>query len=378
MNRDARVLLLSRRGLDPVISRCCPYEFEDVIGTVDQVDLLVPAYRRRSYFILDLAVNKLGRKAAALGGVNPGIRAQRLSQNYELFFAVFQFATDAAALNAVPGWRERSRLAACWLEELWAGDIHRLQAQLALLRRFDVIFTNCLGSVEGLARETGRPVVYQPPGVDALRFHPGVPPVERVIDVYNMGRRHPATHQALLEWAREERRFYLFDTFQGNITVQDPAEHRLQLANLIKRSRFFLANRAKANVEGETKRQEELGFRFFEGAAGGAVMIGEAPAVSVFRDNFDWPDALIPMPFGGTGIGELIAELEAQPERLASIRAANVSNILLRHDWVHRWRTILDCLSLNPLPMLEARNYALKKIHGDSRTYLYTQKSHSY
>ena len=359
MNSDARVLLLSRRGLDPVISRCCPYEFEDVIGTVDQVNLLVPAYRRRSYFILDLAVNKLGRKAAALGGVNPGIRAQRLSQNYELFFAVFQFATDAAALNAVPGWRERSRLAACWLEELWAGDLHRLQAQLALLRRFDVIFTNCLGSVEGLARATGRPVVYQPPGVDALRFHPGIPPVERVIDVYNMGRRHPATHQALSEWAREGRRFYLFDTFQGNIRVQDPTEHRLQLANLIKRSRFFLANRAKANAEGETKRQEELGFRFFEGAAGGAVMIGEAPAVSVFRDNFDWPDALIPMPFGGTGIGELIAELEAQPERLARIRVANVANVLRRHDWAYRWRVVLEQLGLTPASGLRVREAQL-------------------
>ena len=359
MNPDARVLLLSRRGLDPVVSRCCPYEFEDVIGTVDQVDLLVPAYRRRSYFILDLAVNKLGRKAAALGRVNPGIRARRLSRNYEIFFAVFQFATDAAALNAVSGWRERSRLAACWLEELWAGDLHRLQAQLALLRRFDVIFTNCLGSVEGLVRATGRPVIYQPPGVDALKFHPGVPPVERVIDVYNMGRRHSATPQVLLEWARDGRRFYLFDTFQGNIRFQDPAEHRLQLANLIKRSRFFLANRAKANAEGETKRQEELGFRFFEGAAGGAVMIGEAPAVSTFHENFNWPDALIPMPFGGTGIGELIAELEAQPERLTRIRVANVANAVRRHDWAYRWRAVLEQLGLTPAPSLREREVKL-------------------
>ena len=349
MNTDARVLLLSRRGLDPVISRCCPYEFEDVICAVDQVDLLVPSYRRRSYFIFNLVVNKLGRRAAVLRGINPGIRAQRLSRNYELFFAVFQFATDAAVLNAVPGWRKRSRLAVCWLEELWAGDLHRLQAQLALLRRFDVIFTNCLGSMEGLARATGRPVIYQPPGVDALRFHPGVPPVERVIDVFNMGRRHPTTHQALMEWARQGRRFYLFDTFQGNIRVQDPAEHRLQLANLIKRSRFFLANRAKANAEGETKRQEELGFRFFEGAAGGAVMIGEAPQVSAFRENFNWPDALIPMPFGDMAIGDLIEELEAQPERLARVRAANVENTLRRHDWVYRWRAVLSYLGL-PVP----------------------------
>jgi hypothetical protein len=362
MSQAARVLLLSRRNLSSVISRCCPYEFEDVIREVDAAELVAPPYLCQTSYILDLAVNKLGRKVAPLGGVNPGIRAHRVTRDYELFFAVFQFATDAAALNALPGWRERCGLAACWLEEIWARDLGRLRSQLALLRRFDVIFTNCLGSVAGLAKATGRPVLYQPPGVDALTFYPGDPPVERVINVFNMGRRHPATHQALLDLARERRLLYLYDTFSGHVPVQNPAEHRLQLANLIKRSRFFIANRAKANAEGETGRQEELGFRFFEGAAGGAVMIGEAPGVTSFREHFDWPDALVPLPFSGARIGELIAELEGQPERLARIRRDNVAHVLRRHDWAYRWRAVLEHLGLSPPQGLREREARLSAL----------------
>jgi hypothetical protein len=195
-----------------------------------------------------------------------------------------------------------------------------------------------------------------------LRFFPGAPPVERVIDVFNMGRRHPDTHRAFLDLAQERRLFYLYDTFKGNIPVQDPAEHRLQLANLIKRTRFFIANRAKANEEGETAKQEEVGFRFFEGAAGGAVMIGDPPRVSSFREHFGWQDSVIPMPFGSTGVGDLVAELEQQPERLAAIRRANLSNALRRHDWAYRWRSVLDACRLPASPALSAREAQLSEL----------------
>jgi hypothetical protein len=362
MSTEPRVLLLSQRGLAPVISRCCSYELEDLICAVDSVDLVAPTYRHGSGELLSRAVNKLGRRARWLRRVNPGIRPIEVSRDYALFFAVFQFATDAVSLNALRGWRQRCATAACWLEEIWARDLGRLQSQIAQLREFDVIFTNCLGSVDGLAKVTGRPVIYQPPGVDCLRFFPGTPPVERVIDVFNMGRRHPDTHRAFLDLAQERRLFYLYDTFKGNIPVQDPAEHRLQLANLIKRTRFFIANRAKANEEGETARQEEVGFRFFEGAAGGAVMIGDPPDVASFHEHFDWPDAVIPMPFGSTEVGDLISALEQQPERLAAIRRASLANTLRRHDWASRWRSVLDACRLPASPALAAREARLNEL----------------
>ncbi len=348
MTTEPRVLLFSPRNLVPVISRCFSYEFEDAICAMDAVELVAPepGLGASGFDIASRAVNKLGRGTKLLSRINPGVRPVKVSRRYPLFFAVCQFATDLSWLNALRGWRERCETAACWLEEIWARDLGRLQSQIESLREFDYIFTNCRGTVDGLAEATGRPVIYQPPGVDCVRFHPGDPPVARVIDVYNMGRRHPETHQALLDLTRERSIFYLYDTFVGNIAVHSPAEHRLQLANLIKRSRYFLANRAKANEEGETAEQEEAGFRFFEGAAAGAVMIGDAPDVESFREHFDWPDAVIHLPYGSAAAAEQLADLDRQPERLTRIRRDNLVNSLRRHDWSYRWCEVLRTVGL--------------------------------
>ena len=40
---DPRVLCVSNREFAPVISRCLRYEFEDLIGAMDAVDVIAPA-----------------------------------------------------------------------------------------------------------------------------------------------------------------------------------------------------------------------------------------------------------------------------------------------------------------------------------------------
>lgn len=355
----ARVLLFSQRGFRPYLSRCCPYEFEDTIRAMDSVDLLAPGYRFQTSELIDRTLNWLGRRTPLVSRINPTVSQTAVTGHYDLFFMVCQFATDLLALNALPGWRQRCAVAVCWLEEIWLRDLNRLQSQLHLLQQFDYIFINCAHSVARLAEITGRPCRYEPPGVDCLRFYPGTPAPARTIDVYNMGRRHLDTHQALRQLAEQGRIFYLYDTFKGNVPVLDPAEHRVLLASLIKRSRYFLANRAKVDESGETGEQQEVGFRFFEGAAGGAVMIGDPPRTEAFQTHFDWPDAVVYLPFGGSDIGSLMAELDRQPERLARIRHDNVVNALRRHDWLYRWQSVLASAGLEPTPAMQERQARL-------------------
>ena len=45
---DPRVLCVSYRDIAPVISRCVQYEFEDLIGAMDAVDVVAPAGTARS------------------------------------------------------------------------------------------------------------------------------------------------------------------------------------------------------------------------------------------------------------------------------------------------------------------------------------------
>jgi hypothetical protein len=362
MSGPARVLLFSQRARAPLISRCFSYEMEDSIAALDAVDLVAPGYCHALGELVYRTVNKLGRGTPLLRGLNPAVKRTAVQGRYPLFFAVFQFATDLPTLNALKGWRERCDQAVCLIEELWAQDLGRFASQLAILRRFDRVLTNCRSTVEPLSEAIGRPVHYIAPGIDALRFFPGDPPPERCIHIYNLGRRHPVTHAALLEYSRARGRFYLYDTLQGNLPVQDPVQHRELLAEKLRRTAFFIANKAKVNEGGERGSQEEVGFRFFEGAAAGTVMIGDPPDVASFHENFDWPDAVVHLPYGSGEVAGLLDALTEDPERLRRIRRVNVRNSLERHDWSRRWGQILEWTGLPPMAALAERQARLRRL----------------
>jgi len=85
------------------------------------------------------------------------------------------------------------------------------------------------------------------------------------------------------------------------------------------------------------------------------VMIGEAPHGEEFNRQFDWPDAVIHVPFNSPDIGRILAELDGDPDRLNAVRHRNVREAALRHDWVHRIRAVFDVLGLAPTDEMQAR-----------------------
>ena len=76
--------------------------------------------------------------------------------------------------------------------------------------------------------------------------------------------------------ARETGLFYLHDTIAGSQAINSK-EHRALFAKLAKRSRYFIVNPGKIDEPELTGRQIEIGNRYFEGAASGAIMVGERP-----------------------------------------------------------------------------------------------------
>ncbi len=91
-------------------------------------------------------------------------------------------------------------------------------------------------------------------------------------------------------------------------------------------------------------------------------MIGDYPATEAFHKYFDWPDATIRIPFDAANIADIIADLDAQPERLARISRDNVVNSLLRHDWVYRWQEVLEIVGLKPTSEMLSREAHLKNL----------------
>ncbi len=350
-----RVLLLSMRRVARLVGYCIDYEFEDVVGELTgadrvEIDNFPELARSRSLYRFTHRLTRTGRRGGALAGRHTRVP---LVRDYELFFPVFNHPYELFALAAVPAWRQHCRYAACFLSELW---LHRFPHYLLeLLVPFDHVFLGVRHPIEQLARFIDRPCSYLPLGVDVPRFapYPDAPP--RTIDVCNIGRRSSVTHEALLKLAAGERRFfYYYDSVapsgtalrQRTFSVEDQREHRLLLASLLQRSRFCFAHRAFINDPASTNGYEEISSRVYEAAAAGVVMLGEAPRGGDFRQQFDWPDALIPAPFDCPDIGRIIAELDADPARLERIRHDNIRHAALRHDWLYRLRTVFDTLGL--------------------------------
>jgi hypothetical protein len=358
------------RRLSGLVAFCLQYEFEDVVAEVTGADRVeagdAPALElsRRAYRLTRMVTGsqRLARATA------PRPSTVRLERDYELFFPVFNHAHELFALTTVPGWRRRCRVAACFVNELWVDRLPRYL--LELLAQFDHVFVGLRHPVDEVARMVGRPCRYLPLATDVLRFSPLSDASPRAIDVCNIGRRSAVTHAALMRQARDRRRSYYYDTVaaggaggrQRTFEVDDPAEHRLLLAQVLQRSRYFIANRSRVNEPEFTRGRDEISGRFYEGAAAGAVMLGEPPRTSEFERQFDWPDAVVRLPFDSPDVGDRLDELDRDPARLERIRRDNVRQAALRHDWVHRLRTVYETLGLRPTPAMLARERRLRAL----------------
>jgi hypothetical protein len=360
--QQSRVLLASMRNLKLHVSRSAPYEFEDVICGCDTVDLIAPTFNSHLFKITNKVANQAtkvlrnGQLFSSL--VNSKIEVDK---EYDLFFFFCQSIQDILVLNSLKGWRDKCRYAVCWLDEIWAKDIKNWQVQLQLLKNFDYIFMNFNSSVNQVVDIVQRPCYHLPYGVDAVNFCPYPCDLYRCIDVLNIGRRSAVTHQALLKLSEQKNFFYIYDTIK-DLYMTDYSYHRNLYRNFVKRSSCMIVNKAKFDLVNQTNPQEEVGPRFFEGAAGGTIMLGVPPKCEVFTQNFNWSDAVIEIPFDCPDISHIIADLNAQPERLAKIRQDNIINSLLRHDWVYRWEKILATVGLDITPQMLKRKAYLKQL----------------
>lgn len=357
------------RGVAQFVAYCAQYEFEDLIVELTQAQRVSPLQARsleRSRHAYR-AMRTVGVPRELAWRLAPKAHAQSVDGTYDLFIALLNNAWEAHALSTVRNWRTRCRRAVCFVAELWWHK-RPFDYLLECLQQFDHCFSGIRHPVEPLEARLGTPCSYLPQAADVLRFAPSATnPPAATIDVCNLGRRSAVTHQALLDEARARRLFYYYDTVKATRTgrtfkVDDPAAHRLLLASLLQRSRYFLVSRARADSPAYTQDIHEISTRFYEGAAAGAVMIGQAPDSAQFREQFDWEDAVIPMPFDCPDIAERLRRLNEAPVRLERARRANLAQAARRHDWLYRLTHIFNTVGLAPTAAMRARERELHAV----------------
>ena len=365
-DRTSRILVVSVRGFRFQAANCCIYEFEDLLADLESARLYLPS--DEFAFPFDSA-RKVYRTAKYAGfndrfaaKISPFPSELVLDSEYDLLFAVLDNPWQMHLLESIKGWRDKCRKTACFIAEMWQPDLNNWRLIKEPWDDFDHVFLGVTQCIDGLRKLIKPTVTYIPPAVDTLRFSPYPNPPQRSIDVSYVGRRSPIIHDALIQRVAKDNFFYYYDTVKGKLEINNPKEHRLLLAGLFQRSRYNITNYAKFNSTVETGGTQEIGYRFFEGAAAGTVMIGMPPGGDAFPRYFDWEDPIIKVDFRGTDVLEAIAELDAQPERLERISKTNVANSLLKHDWAYRWRDMLSALDLKPSSAMISREKYLNEL----------------
>ncbi len=286
-----------------------------------------------------------------------------MAGEYELFVAHVPHIQDLIQLSAVKGWKERCRRSICWIDEVYAADVAAYRTWLSVLKDFDHVALGMSGTVETFSRVYDRPCHFVPGAVDALRFSPLPDRPEKVVDIYSIGRIGDGLHRALLDFAAAGKRYYLHDTFlASHASVYDHRQHRQLIANTAKRSRYFHVAPAKMNVPEETRGQSEIGFRYYEGSAAGAVLIGQVPQCEAFQTMFGWPDSVIEISPDGSDVAAVLSRLEADRERVSAIGRRNAAEALLRHDWLYRWKRIYEIVGLSVTDEMRLREDRLKTL----------------
>lgn len=358
-NHKPRILLFSHENIyEQEVWRCSWHDFIRILLEIDSVDVVAPKPKNWYQNGKRLAL-RLGERFKT--PINPGIVTTTVDREYDLFVVICEKASELLHLQALKGWRERCKKTVCVLPEYYVKEIPYTKSCIEVLSQFDhVIFMFVVNEpFQKLIKGQGR---YMPAGIDTLLFCPYPNPPERCIDVLSIGRRAKPVHQALMRMAREEGKFYVYDTI-NDLHAYDLDEHRSMIANMAKRSRYFIVSPGKFDVPTETGGQMEFGYRYFEAAAPGTIMIGmRSPGNKEFDKIFNWEDSVIEVPFDSDAIVDTIHELDKQPERQARIRRTNMRQCLQNHDWVYRWEEILDWVGMPALPMLENRKRRLRDL----------------
>lgn len=362
-DRQPRILVVSVRGFRFQVANCSIYEFEDLICDIEQAKVYAPnsefdwarkIYRLAKYF---------SHSDRFAGFMAPFPHQLTLDREYDLLFAVFDNPWQMHLLESIKGWQDRCRHKACFIVEIWQPDLNNWRLLEEPFQNFEHIFLGVKHCTKQLAKLVNRPCTYTPLAVDTLRFCPHPKSIQRLIDVCNIGRRSSHIHDSLLKLSQQGNFFYYYDTFRKQkLEVENYLEHRCLLANLLQRSRYTINYCAKFNTPGATGGAEEIGARFFESSAAGAVLIGSPPKGDTFRKYFDWKDAIVEVDLNRDNIIDALAQLDAEPERLAQISRDNIANSLLKNDWVYRWRDILAVFNLEPSPGMLKREKYLKQL----------------
>jgi hypothetical protein len=356
-------LLISQRtkpgGLAGHLAYGAWNEAEDVLATVAGTEIAV---LDRDTHSRSIRVRRLlGRGVRRVAGPQhflPATRSTPVVGQSEHIFFIAHGVWDLPLLEQLRSLRGQAGDISVWISEVWPSELEDRRLLHECYSMVDHLFVpheEVLDSFRDLAPHATVQVL--PPAADVLRFAPSDAFGDRGIAVLGIGRRDPAQHSAILDWARRTNTLYLYDTVRGQAV--DWVEHREALADHYRHANVAICNYAKFDVPELIGGLRATPGRLFEGLAAGSILIGVPPDEEQQR-----------LLFGQT----VVEELDGSPQQLsqmldrltdqAEIRRLRMRNLVLAcrgHDWGHRWKSAFEAIGIDVPFGLENRLDTLSK-----------------
>jgi hypothetical protein len=320
------------------------FELESAVRTAEQADYVEIAARGGEHEALERVLRNAARAAGPVVA-RAARRRTELGSGYDVAFVTVMSFRDLWLLAGLD-LRSVAERRICLVLELWTPEIHHFDLFRDVLEQFDAVYNVMESSCPALAAAIKSPVHFLPTGTDtALHCPPAIVP--RQLDVLSLGRRCPVQHAELVDAARRGRVSYQFDSLRG-ASLDDWSEHRLNIAGQGQRATFYIAHRAKFDVPWESEQCEDFGNRFFDAGAAGSIPLGEIPTTAGFRSYFPAVDDMVRVPTGTSGIVKALLAYLEDADRCLAVSRGLVVDALRRHDWLHRWTTMLGGVGLEP------------------------------
>ncbi len=351
--RDAMdVTIVSGRNAVASLARTVVVEYEDVLAKCFEANILAPKHKFPGW----VAHSKLAALPRRMGGglyevdwtVTEASKTRQSDTKMLLMVALN--GADFELLDALPNWRDEYDLAVAVVFDGWVlGAFHQN------VRNFDHLFVPYPEAVTSVASIVDVKVDVLPMAFDCLgiQYTP-----QRSNDILSYGRSSKAHLDALIKdpdisvFTQNLSSEVVGPKQQWGPSRSDWQGKELLRARLVE-SKIALAfdNTYTQQLEDEVHVSHQLKGsiltqRWFECLGAGCVVVGRRPTSPLVNQYLDWETSTIDLPESVPLGLEVIRGLLEDHERLQEMAARNRQNSLMRNDWRHRARQMLDILGV--------------------------------
>lgn len=334
-NLETRNLVISARLIDQSISWRSLWDFAELVAQQDGFHALDIEYKKQ----FEVSPLKVQSVLARLGHAYKYIG--EIPNNINATIVICRTPSDLQIINSFPKIRDKSNVVVAYILDSYFREGYPRDVS-----NYDLIFVSDEDDVEFVRQRYQCRVKCVWQGIDTVRWSSLND--RRSIDLVGFGRTPIRYHREFQKsfHRSDDAVFYLHSPL-GHREGPEVVRERPMFFKVLQNSTISLAFHLLFEPEVKRPRSMMLTARWLESLTSGCLILGKAPTSHSAAAMLCWDGATIEIVDDERLAVEQIKDILRDPERVRLQREQNVENMIARHDWRDRLRTIFAEIGLN-------------------------------